>query len=124
MTEEQLDDWTTKLGKVWTAQNPDQAMQLVNRDTIEWYENPLDEPITSWSEVYKLWAVIPNNQKDVSFSHKIIACSDGFGIINWQAKLTKVPSDIRLVIDGIFMVKIADDGTCTYFKQWEVERQT
>ena len=66
---------------------------------------------------------MPHNQKDVSFTHKVIACSSEFGIINWHAELTKVPSEIKLEIDGIFMVKLDEDNTCTFFKQWEVERQ-
>jgi len=123
MTKEQLDDWATKLGQAWTSQNPDEAMQLVSKDTIEWYENPLQPPYKSWAEVYKLWEVIPYNQKDITFSHQVLAFSDSAGIINWQATLTKVPSDKRLHIDGIFQVCLDEVGHCVYFKQWEVESE-
>jgi len=123
MTKEQLDNWATKLGQAWSAQDPDKAMELVSKDNIEWYENPLQSPYKSWEEVHKLWEVIPFNQKDITFSHRILACNGSVGIINWQAKLTKVPSGKKIHIDGIFQVCLDKDGHCTYFKQWEVESE-
>ena len=54
MTFEQLDKWANNLGNAWVNLDPDKAMENVNSRHIEWYENPLDEPIKSWDEVYEL----------------------------------------------------------------------
>ena len=123
MNKGQLDDWATKLGQAWSAQDPGKAMDLVSKDSIEWYENPLQPPYKSWEEVRKLWEAVPFNQKDVTYSHQVLICNDSVGIINWQVKLTKVPSGKKLNIDGIFQVLLDEAGCCTYFKQWEVESE-
>ena len=117
-----IDAWVTQLGQAWVEQDPDKAMALVDRNHIEWYENPLDPPATTWNDVHQFWINVPHNQREVSFSHHILMANDYEGVAEWQATLTKVPSQKVLEISGIFHIKINDDGLCVYFKQWEAER--
>ncbi len=39
-------------------------------EKLNYYENPIDPPLTTKSEVIPLWSVVKENQKDISYKGK------------------------------------------------------
>ncbi len=109
--------WLTDLGKAWVALDPQIAANLFSKD-VEYYESATKKPCQSWDEVFDLWKVIPANQKDVSFDYDVLAVSGNLCIVNWRVERTQLPQLSHQKIDGIFVIKLNDEGLCNYFKQW------
>jgi ketosteroid isomerase-like protein len=100
------------------AQDPSAVMVLFSDDVV-YFESTQDPPHVGKEAVFKLWQVVPDNQKDISFEHELLATQDNLGIVHWQAKLTTIPDDKTMQIDGIFKITLNEGGLCSEFKQWE-----
>jgi hypothetical protein len=117
-----FDSWLSKLGEAWSERNPQKAAALFSKD-CRYYESVFNEPCESWEDILKLWLVVPENQKDVTFEHNILCVSDNTGIANWKVVRTLLPSNKKQYIDGIFQVSLNKQGLCTFFKQWRAVRE-
>jgi len=114
---QQFKDWLNKLEKAWVNLDPKNAVNLFSKD-VEYYESALKVPCQNWDEVFDLWKVIPTNQKDVAFSYDILAISRNLCVVNWRVERTQLPQSTKQKIDGIFVLRLNEDGLCNYFKQW------
>ncbi|MBI2662871.1 nuclear transport factor 2 family protein [Candidatus Woesearchaeota archaeon] len=117
MSDNKFTDWFKKLGKAWSERDPHQAVNLFSKD-VEYYESVFDSSCDSLDKVLELWKVIPTNQKDVTFDFDIIATKNNLAVANWRVTRTLLPMNKKQIIDGIFVIKLNDEGRCNYLKQW------
>ncbi len=114
---EKYEKWTKIFMESW--KNLDYKSTLNTLDNnVEYYENPIDKPCKNFDEVANLWNIIKENQKDISYTFKIISYNKNTCIINWQMTRTMTKDETKQEIDGIFQISLNDDGKCIYFKQW------
>lgn len=99
-------NWSDELGKSWVKLDPDRAMSLFSKDSLEYYESVFTDPCVSWDEVYKLWEVIPNNQKNVKYWSEVISSDGNHAIIHWKVSRLFIPTDKNQEIDGIFEIRL------------------
>ena len=122
MEKQKFQDWFEKLGKAWSARDPQKAANLFSKN-VKYYESVFDPPCESWDKVFELWKVVPENQKDVIFEFEIMAVSDDLAVANWKVNRTLLPSNRKQNIDGIFVAKLNEEGLCNYFKQWRAVQE-
>lgn len=122
MTRDQFDQWVNQYGKAWAALDPDAVMAMMSPDNITYYESTFEEPAHDIEEVRKLWAVIPSNQKDVTFKHEIVVCDENKAFVHARITRTLVPSGEKQDIEAAFVFGLDDNGLCNYFRQWRVVR--
>ena len=118
---EKYDKWTKEFMESWKNLDWERTLKTLDKK-VEYYENPIDPPCSSFAEVINLWNVVADNQKDIEYKYKIISFNEKTCIINWQMKRTMTKDNIRQEIDGIFQVSVNDKGLCTFFKQWRFTR--
>ena len=113
--------------KKWMKGFMDSWMNLEGLKTTEWfspdvkyYESPDGAPCADFSEGAALWAIVPQNQRDSSYSYEIVCSDSEVCIYNWKMKRILVTSEneSHQSIDGIFVVALDEIGRCTLFKQW------
>ena len=112
-------EWTTLMMESWKKLEGAKTANLFSED-VEYYETLDAPPCDSFATVKKLWEVVPENQSDISYKFEIISADEDCGIINWIMNRTfkTEGSILHQYIDGIFQIKINDEGKCCYFKQW------
>lgn len=115
------DRWTKDFMESWKELDWKRTLETLSND-VKYYENPIDEPCKNFDEVIALWNVVADNQKNISYTYKIISYDEDVCIINWQMTRTMTKTNQKQEIDGIFQISINDDGKCTYFKQWRFTR--
>ena len=54
------DNWTKEFMESWKALEWRRTIETLNKN-VEYYENPIDEPCSSFDEVIKLWSVVADN---------------------------------------------------------------
>ena len=118
---EKYEKWTKEFMDSWKELNPQRTLETLSKN-VEYYENPIDASCSSFEEVVNLWSVVSDNQKDIEYTFKILACDDNTCIINWQMTRTMTANNVKQEIDGIFQVSLDDNGKCKYFKQWRFTR--
>lgn len=114
---EKFQNWLDALGHAWIDLNPKEASDLFSKD-VEYYESALKAPCDNWDQVFDLWKVVPNNQKDITLKFEILSTTENLCVANWWMERMLLPGEIRQKIDGIFVFKLNDNGLCNYFKQW------
>lgn len=120
MTRIQLDKWLKLLGKAWVEKKPEIMAEICDKN-VKYFETPFGKPYTSPAEVVKLWQNdVPGQQKNIKFDYDILVVTQKVGIAHWRAGFTRVKDSSRVVLDGIFQVKLNRGGKCTEFRQWWV----
>lgn len=92
-------------------------------DNVKYYENPIDEPVVGRENVVPLWAVVKDNQKDISYKGKILFEDDKSCIYHFAMQRTMVKTGKVQNIDGIFEIKLNSKNQLTYFKQWRFTKE-
>lgn len=115
------DNWTKEFMESWKALEWRRTIETLNKN-VEYYENPIDEPCSSFDEVIKLWSVVADNQKNIEYKYEIISYNEKTCIINWKMTRTLTKNNTKQEIDGIFQISLDKEGLCTFFKQWRFTR--
>jgi len=115
---QKYDDILTEYGAAWVARDADRVMKLIARDDLEYYETNFDPPTTDWNKVYKLWEIVPKNQKDVTWQHEILMANGNAVVVHAKITRTLLPSQIKQKIDVVFLFKFDDEDKINYFQQW------
>lgn len=110
----EFDSWLKKLKKAWENKNPQAAADLC-AEKLQYFETPFSEPLNTKKEVFEEWKSV-ENQKDVSVSYKIVGIVDNLGIAHFFATFTRIPSNKKVHLDGIFQAKLDKNNLCTEFK--------
>lgn len=92
-------------------------------DNLEYFENPIDKPLTSKEEVKPLWAIVPENQKDITYSGNILFQNNESCIYHFKMTRTMIKTGKIQNIDGVFEIKLNEDNLLTYFKQWRFTKE-
>ena len=120
--EERYNKWIYDFMESWKNLNWEETLNLISKD-CKYYENPIDDPCNSFDDIVNLWNVVADNQKDISYSYKIISFDNNICIVNWQMTRTMTKTNATQEIDGIFQISLDDDNKCNLFKQWRFTRE-
>jgi hypothetical protein len=113
-----FEKWSDEFGKAWERLDPDGAMAMFSKDNLKYFETVFTNPCISWDEAYKLWEVVPTNQKDVKYWSEVLATNSNCAIIHWKVSRLCISTGRKQEFDGIFEIKLDQKDLCTYFKQW------
>ncbi len=113
---QQFEIWMDKLINIWINKQPEKAPELC-ADKFLWYETPFRTPYTSKEEILKEWQGV-FDQKEISVSYKIVSVDETVGVAKWSASFVSISSNKKTVMDGIYVVKLNDNGECTEFREW------
>ena len=92
-------------------------------ENLEYFENPIDKPLTNKEDVKPLWKIVPDNQKDISYSGNILFENEDSCIYHFKMKRTIVSTNKVQEIDGVFEIKLDENNLLTYFKQWRFTKE-
>ena len=90
---------------------------------LQYFENPIDEPLTSVELVKPLWAIVPENQKDITYMGEILFSNNDSCIYHFKMQRTIIKTNKVQNIDGVFEIKLDDNNLLTYFKQWRFTKE-
>ena len=115
------DKWTKEFMDSWKALDWERTLKTLDKN-VKYYENPIDEPCSTFDDVINLWNVVGDNQKDIKYKYEIVSFNEKTCIINWQMTRTMTKNNVKQEIDGIFQISLNEEGLCTFFKQWRFTR--
>ena len=116
MTTKTFESWFKKLKDIWEQKRPNEILNIC-ADNFAWYETSFDKPYTSKEKLLNDWQGILN-QDNIKVDIKVLAVNNDLGIANWKASFKRLPSNEKVVLDGIFAVRLNKEERCTEFRQW------
>ena len=120
--EKQYSKWLKAFMDSWKNLEGEKTCDLI-ADKVEYFENPIDPPETTKENVKKLWAVVPKNQKDISYKGKILFSDEKHCFYQYPMTRTMTATGKVQEIDGIFEIKLNKNNLLTYFKQWRFTKE-
>jgi ketosteroid isomerase-like protein len=106
--------------KAWEALDPDAAAGLFTEDGVYAW-GPYEEPLRGRDAIRARWAEVTASQSDVNFSYEVLGSIDSGGVAHWACEFD-VSEDLRIYLDGIFIVVLTEAGLCSDFREWWNER--
>jgi SnoaL-like domain len=122
MNAESFQAWLDSYRSAWEARDP-QAAQALFAEGATYQETPFDEPLRGREAVFAYWAEAPRTQDQVRFKGEVLAVSERGGVARWQASFVRVPSGVRVELDGIFLVQLDQENRCREFQEWWHRRE-
>ncbi len=117
-----LTKWLTDYGKAWESLDPAGAVRLYAED-VTYQETPFARPLRGRKELLRYWTHVCETQKDVRFGFEILGVSDDRGFASWWATFRRIPPDIHIELNGVFVLTFNDDGLCVALREWWHRRE-
>lgn len=123
MSAADFDRWLVAYGRAWETGDPAAVAVLFATDAI-YHETPFDPPLIGVGAIEAYWREGAGQaQRDVVFQYDIVAVSQDRGVSQWTASFVRVPSGIRVHLDGMLAARFDADGRCMEFREWWHRRE-
>lgn len=118
-----FEKWLEAYGAAWQGGDAGAVIGLF-ADDARYHENPFADPMVGREAIGRYWnAGAGDSQKDVQFTHRAVATTEGRGLAHWRASFVRVPSGNRVELDGFLMAEFDADGKCVIFREWWHRRE-
>ena len=124
MTREDVDAWLQRYIKAWQSYDADEIAALFT-DDVEYRYHPWDEPVVGAQTIAKSW--VEDDRKDEPGSweakYDCIAVDGETAVATGYSRFLDAPGgDTRTTYDNCFIMRFADDGRCSSFTEFYMER--
>ncbi|MFL7891083.1 MAG: nuclear transport factor 2 family protein [Anaerolineales bacterium] len=110
--------WLAAYGLAWEKGDHQKSADLF-AEGASYQETPFNKPMLGKEAVQDYWqSGAGTNQRDISFSYRILSVQGNQGIAHWQASFQRVKSGNQVELDGILVAEFDEHGLCTDFKEW------
>lgn len=119
MNKKLLEDTLAKFLKAWEDKDVDAVLNLMSGH-FEYFETPLEQPLTKIEEVRVLWNPVKTFEAEVQLAFNILSIQEEYGLFRIQGsyKHTYEKAEKVTKIDRIFLISIDNNGKITKFIQW------
>lgn len=111
-----FDGWLRRYGAAWETRDPEAAAALFSADA-RYHWTPFQEPKRGPEEIAAAWREATDRQRNVRFSHEILAVAGATGLARWHTRLER-STGRRVELDGVLLAEFGDDGLCRLFREW------
>ncbi len=120
----EFETWLSLYGKYWENGDSKSIRNLFS-EGARYYETPFDEPMVGLDTIEQYWSEgAEQAQEDVSFVYSSASISEMVGLSRWQASFIRIPSGVKVELDGYLEAKFNDNGLCLEFREWWHRKET
>lgn len=117
MTEEGLRIWLDAYGRVWERRDPDAVLELFADDAV-YHETPFSPPLCGRDAIREYWRHVQRSQNQIRFSYESLTIDGNRAVAHWSASFVRIPSGIKVKLDGIFLLTFNAEGRCQTLREW------
>ncbi len=113
-----LEKWLEAYGRAWETRDPEAVTQLFTPDAL-YRERPFTEPLHGREAIRDYWSrVVVRLQDQIQFGFEIVTLVGSLGIARWWASFTRISSQQRVQLDGIFLLTFSRENLCCELREW------
>jgi hypothetical protein len=112
-----FEHWLNSYKRAWENFDTATSIALFTDDAI-YAVSLFSEPLRGREALTAYWSNVALTQVDVRFDYHILAVNDELGVNHWSASFIKRKTSKLIRLDGIFIVKLNDEGRCFEFREW------
>lgn len=118
MSEDDFNRWLAAYGRAWETGDAAAVISLFAPNAA-YFETPFDPPMIGHEAIQAYWREGAGlAQRDVAFEFDGVALSENLGLSHWTASFVRVPSGVRVRLDGVLSARFDTDGRCVEFREW------
>jgi len=118
-----LKSWLDGYGRAWENKDPDAAGALF-AENASYHETPYDEPMQGRSAVVEYWSHVPRTQENIHFSYEVLGLQGDKAFVHWASSFTRIPSNSKVKLDGIFALRFDERNLCTSLREWWMRQES
>jgi ketosteroid isomerase-like protein len=118
-TTERLTKWLESYKRAWEQRDADAAADLFTENGVYAW-GPFEEPMRGRDAIRTRWAEVTAAQRDVEFGFELLGTVEAGAVARWWC--TFAVEQLRIELNGIFLVVLTEDGLCSDFREWWNER--
>lgn len=123
MNVDSLKSWLDAYGHAWETKDPEAAGKLFTEDA-SYRESPYGEPMRGREAIVEYWSHVPRTQDDVHFKYEIITLINEIAIAHWSASFIRIPSNVKVRLDGIFLLNFDESNRCRRLREWWMRHES
>ncbi len=114
--------WLDAYVRVWKTYDPRAIGDLFAEDAVYSY-TPYDAPIQGREAIVAAWLRDRDAPGTYDARYEPIAIEDNLAVVNGRSRYTDEDGATpRTEFDNIFVLRFDDDGRCTEYREWYMER--
>ena len=122
MNQNSFDLWLGSYCRAWENKDPAAAGALFT-DDASYQESPYVEPMRGRAAIIEYWSHVPRTQDDIHFTYETIASTGLVSVAHWTAEFTRISSNTKVKLDGIFLLTFVESGLCKSLREWWVRQE-
>ena len=115
LTTASLAKWLAGYERAWESRDAARAAELFTPNAT-YHEMPFDAPKVGQAGIREYWSSVTADQRDIDFKSQVISVTGQTGVAHWSATFTAAGA--RVELDGVFVLKFAEDGRCSELREW------
>jgi len=125
MNKQMLESTLASFLKAWEQKSIDAVVNLL-ANSFEYYESPLDKPLTNSDQIRELWSPVPKFEADIKLSFKTLSIEDDFGFFRIEGTYDHTYKRAKKTthIDRIFLLAVDRNGKIIRFMQWRESKDS
>jgi ketosteroid isomerase-like protein len=121
VTAEVVERWLERLCEGWERRDTETLVDLFTSDGVFW-ETPFGPADVGSEAMRKGWNELWPFQRDRRMRAEVLALAGDVAVARWWATYTRTPDGVERELDGILLLRFADDGRCRELVEWRHAR--
>ena len=122
MNRQEVEVWLEAYGRAWESRDPRAAAELFAEDAT-YQETPFVEPARGRAAIFDYWTNVARTQEDIHFEFEVLAVTEMGCFARWHSTFLRLPQNIRLELDGIFLLSFDANNHCVALREWWHRRE-
>lgn len=112
-----FDTWVDRYGRAWEKRDAQSFSDLFTTDA-RYYWTPFEEPKLGREGIARAFEAATDNQQDIRFEYELLSVEAPVRLARWRCEFTRIGTGVRVHLDGILSVRMAENGLCQEFREW------
>ena len=122
ITSETVQAWLDRYIAAWRANSRDPIVALFAPDATYRY-GPFDDPVRGADAIAASWLERPDDPDSWTASYRPIAIEGNLAVAHGRSRYFHADRKrLRTEFDNIFVLRLDDQGRCSDFTEWYIER--
>lgn len=117
MDRQSLQIWLQAYARAWMNRDAEAAVELY-ADDATYQEAPFSPPMRGREAILSYWKNVARTQEDIHVECRPIAVAGEDCFAHWHASFLRLPTGVRLELDGIFLLTFDAENRCTSLREW------
>lgn len=117
LTVPDVEAWLVEYGVAWKTKDAAAVAKLFAQDAL-YLETPYADPFRGREGISEYWTRVTADQSEIDFRADVVGVVDDIGIARWSATFSSISNDVRVELNGVFLLEFDQRKLCSALHEW------